>query len=109
MLFRSIGSNKGLRTADFLEIIIAQSRVPVVVDAGIGSPSDAAWAMEMGADAVLVNTAIAASGDPVRMARAFKWAVESGRLAFEARLPVAEGVAAASYAVASSPLTAFLD
>jgi thiazole synthase len=104
-----IGSNKGLRTADFLEIIIAQSRVPVVVDAGIGSPSDAAWAMEMGADAVLVNTAIAASGDPVRMARAFKWAVESGRLAFEARLPVAEGVAAASYAVASSPLTAFLD
>ncbi len=104
-----IGSNKGLKTADFLEIIIAQSRVPVVVDAGIGAPSDAAWAMEMGADAVLVNTAIAASGDPVRMARAFKWAVESGRLAFEARLPVAGGVAAAAYAVASSPLTAFLD
>ncbi len=104
-----IGSNKGLKTADFLEIIIAQSRVPVVVDAGIGAPSDAAWAMEMGADAVLVNTAIAASGDPVRMARAFKWAVESGRLAFEARLPVAGGAASASYAVASSPLTAFLD
>jgi len=104
-----IGSNKGLKTADFLEIIIAQSRVTVVVDAGIGAPSDAAWAMEMGADAVLVNTAIAAGGDPVRMARAFKWAVESGRLAFEARLPVAGGVSAASYAVASSPLTAFLD
>jgi thiazole synthase len=104
-----IGSNKGLKTADFLEIIIAQSRVPVVVDAGIGAPSDAAWAMEMGADAVLVNTAIAASGDPVRMARAFKLAVESGRMAFEARLPVAGGVAAAAYAVASSPLTAFLD
>src|ERR1700722_17759599 len=104
-----IGSNKGLKTADFLEIIIAQSRVPVIVDAGIGAPSDAAWAMEMGADAVLVNTAIAASADPVRMARAFKWAVESGRLAFEARLPVAGGVSEASYAVASSPLTAFLD
>ena len=104
-----IGSNKGLKTADFLEIIIAQSRVPVIVDAGIGAPSDAAWAMEMGADAVLVNTAIAASGDPVRMARAFKLAVESGRMAFEARLPVAGGVAAAAYAVASSPLTAFLD
>ena len=104
-----IGSNRGLKTADFLEIIIAQSRVPVVVDAGIGAPSDAAWAMEMGADAVLVNTAIAASGDPVRMARAFKLAVESGRMAFEARLPLAGGVAASSYAVASSPLTAFLD
>jgi thiazole synthase len=100
-----IGSNKGLRTADFLEIIIAQSRVPVVVDAGIGAPSDAALAMEMGADAVLVNTAIAASGDPVRMARAFRLAVESGRMAFEARLPVVETARAA----ASSPLTAFLD
>ncbi len=103
-----IGSNKGLRTADFLEIIIAQSNVPVVVDAGIGAPSDAAWAMEMGADAVLVNTAIAASGDPVRMARAFKLAVESGRMAFEARLPLA-GAGATSPAVASSPLTTFLD
>ena len=103
-----IGSNKGLKTADFLEIIIAQSRVPVVVDAGIGAPSDAAWALEMGADAVLVNTAIAASGDPVRMARAFKLAVESGRMAFEARLPMVASSQAAS-AVASSPLTAFLD
>jgi thiazole synthase len=103
-----IGSNKGLRTADFLEIIIAQSGVPVVVDAGIGAPSDAARAMEMGADAVLVNTAIAASGDPVRMARAFRLAVESGRMAFEARLPAVSGPGAAS-AVASSELTAFLD
>jgi thiazole synthase len=99
-----IGSNKGLKTFDFLEIIIAQSGVPVVVDAGIGAPSDAAKAMEMGADAVLVNTAIAASPDPVRMARAFKLAVESGRMAFEARL-----AGMAEQAVASSPLTAFLD
>jgi len=100
-----IGTNKGLRTQDFLEIIIAQSRVPVVVDAGIGAPSDAAKALEMGADAVLVNTAIAASPDPVRMARAFKLAVESGRLAFTAKLAMTSAVAA----VASSPLTAFLD
>ena len=100
-----IGSNKGLRTVDFLEIIIAQSRVPVVVDAGIGAPSDAARAMEMGADAVLVNTAIAASGDPVRMAQAFRLAVESGKMGFEARLPQVETERAA----ASSPLTAFLD
>jgi len=99
-----IGSNKGLRTVDFLEIIIAQSQVPVVVDAGIGAPSDAAKAMEMGADAVLVNTAIAASPDPVRMARAFRLAVESGRMAWEARLAMG-----AERAVASSPLTAFLD
>jgi thiazole synthase len=99
-----IGSNKGLKTLDFLEIIIAQSRVPVVVDAGIGAPSDAARAMEIGADAVLVNTAIAASGDPVEMARAFRLAVECGRMAYEAGL--AEGSA---HAVASSPLTAFLD
>src|ERR1044072_261679 len=76
-----IGSNKGLRTFDFLEIIIEQSRVPVVVDAGIGSPSDAAKAMEMGADAVLVNTAIAVAQDPVVMALAFKQAVKAGRMA----------------------------
>jgi thiazole synthase len=99
-----IGSNKGLRTLDFLEIIIQQSNVPVVVDAGIGSPSDAAKAMEIGADAVLVNTAIAASADPVKMAKAFKLAVESGRMAFEAKLAVPQNDAAAS-----SPLTAFLD
>ncbi|MHA4808109.1 thiazole synthase [Flavitalea flava] len=99
-----IGSNKGLRTFDFLEIIIAQSQVPVVIDAGIGAPSDAAKALEMGADAVLVNTAIAAAADPVQMARAFRLAVESGRMAWEAKLAGPQG-----YAVASSPLTAFLD
>jgi thiazole synthase len=99
-----IGSNKGLLTREFLEIIIGQSRVPVVVDAGIGAPSHAAAALEMGADAVLVNTAIAVAGQPVAMAQAFKLAVEAGRMAYEARLaaPVTE-------AVASSPLTAFLD
>jgi len=101
-----IGSNKGLRTYDFLEIIIQQSKVPVIVDAGIGAPSDAAKAMEMGADAVLVNTAIAASADPVMMGRAFKLAVESGRMAYEARLAVRSE---SGHAVASSPLTAFLD
>ena len=99
-----IGSNKGLRTKDFLEIIIEQSRVPVVIDAGIGSPSHAAQAMEMGADAVLVNTAIAVAGDPVAMAQAFKMAVECGRMAFEAQL-----AAPHHQAQASSPLTAFLE
>lgn len=99
-----IGSNRGLRTRDLLEIIIDQSRVPVVVDAGIGAPSHAAEALEMGADAVLVNTAIAVSEQPVAMARAFRMAVEAGRLAFEARLAPVGQVAAAS-----SPLTAFLE
>lgn len=99
-----IGSNKGLKTIDFLEIIIAQSNVPVVIDAGIGSPSDAARAMEIGADAVLVNTAIAVSDNPVQMATAFKMAVEAGRMAFEAKLAMT-----VSHAVASSPLTSFLD
>jgi thiazole synthase len=99
-----IGSNKGLRTIDFLEIIIEQSNVPVVVDAGIGAPSDAAKAMEIGADAVLVNTAIAVAGDPVKMAIAFKQAVEAGRMAYEARL-----AKPFQHALASSPLTAFLD
>ncbi len=98
-----IGSNKGLRTIDFLEIIINQSKVPVIIDAGIGAPSDAARAMEIGADAVLVNTAIAVSPDPVRMAEAFKTAVEAGRKAYEAGL-----AATVPFAVASSPLTAFL-
>ena len=83
-----IGTNKGLRTMDFLEIIISQSRVPVVVDAGIGAPSDAAKAMEMGADAVLVNTAIAVAADPVQMAIAFKEGVIAGRRAFESGLGV---------------------
>jgi thiazole synthase len=104
-----IGSNKGLRTVDFLEIIIAQSGVPVVVDAGIGAPSDAAKAMEIGADAVLVNTAIAASADPVRMGRAFRLAVESGRMAFEAGLAAGAGGLGLMRAEASSPLTTFLD
>ena len=99
-----IGSNKGLKTFDFLQIIIEQSQVPVIIDAGIGAPSDAALAMEMGADAVLVNTAIAVAGNPVRMAHAFKLAVEAGRMAFESRL--AHKV---HHAVASSPLTEFLD
>jgi len=99
-----IGSNKGLKTIDFLEIIIEQSKVPVVVDAGIGSPSDAAKALEIGADAVLVNTAIAVAGQPVQMAGAFKMAVEAGRTAYEARL-----AKPLNTAIASSPLTAFLD
>lgn len=99
-----IGSNKGLATVDFLKIIIEQSTVPVVVDAGIGAPSHAAAAMELGADAVLVNTAIAASSNPVKMAIAFKMAVEAGRLAFEAKLAVSS-----SHASATSPLTSFLD
>jgi len=98
-----IGSNKGLRTFDFLEIIIEQSKVPVIVDAGIGSPSDAAKAMEMGAHAVLVNTAIAVANDPVQMALAFKLAVKAGRMAFESKL-----AKQAAHAVASSPLTQFL-
>lgn len=99
-----IGTNKGIVVKDLLEIIIRESNVPVVVDAGIGAPSHAAMAMEMGADAVLVNTAIAVSGNPVEMARAFDLAVRSGRMAYEA------GLAGQSVtAVASSPLTSFLD
>lgn len=99
-----IGSNKGLRTSDFLEIIIEQSKIPVVIDAGLGAPSHAAAAMEMGADAVLVNTAIAVSENPVQMALAFKMAVEAGRMAYEAKLAKPK-----NFAEASSPLTAFLD
>jgi thiazole synthase len=98
-----IGSNKGLKTIDFLEIIIAQSKVPVIIDAGIGSPSDAAKAMEIGADAVLVNTAIAVAGNPILMAEAFKESVIAGRKAFEAKLGQQY-----NQAMASSPLTAFL-
>ena len=99
-----IGTNKGLVVRDMLEIIIAESNVPVVVDAGIGAPSQAAAAREMGADAVLVNTAIAVAGDPVAMAQAFAKAVEAGREAYEAGLG-----SRSSVAVASSPLTSFLD
>ena len=98
-----IGSNKGLKTFDFLQIIIEQANVPVIIDAGIGSPSDAALAMEMGADAVLVNTAIAIAGNSSQMAVAFKLAVQAGRIAFESKL-----AGKVNYAIASSPLTQFL-
>ncbi len=99
-----IGSNKGLTTRDMLEIIIDQSSVPVVVDAGIGVPSHAAQALEMGADAVLVNTAIAVASDPVRMAGAFASAVQAGRSAYEAGPGAIQMTASAS-----SPLTSFLE
>lgn len=99
-----IGTNKGIITRDLIEIIIEQSNVPVIVDAGIGAPSHAAEAMEMGADAVLVNTAIAIAGNPEQMALAFKQAVEAGRMAFESGLG-----AQRRHAEASSPLTSFLD
>ena len=98
-----IGSNKGLVTKDLLEIIIAESNLPVVIDAGLGAPSHAAQAMEMGADAVLVNTAIAVAKNPVEMARAFKLAVEAGRMGFLAGLG-----SVSSYASPTSPLTGFL-
>jgi thiazole synthase len=99
-----IGSNRGLQTRDQIQIIIEQATVPVVVDAGIGVPSHAAEAMELGADAVLVNTAIAVAADPDRMAGAFRQAVEAGRTAFE--LGLAEQRLEAS---PTSPLTAFLN
>lgn len=99
-----IGSNRGLLTRDFLQLIIEQATVPVVIDAGLGKPSDAAAAMELGADAVLVNSAIASAGQPVAMARAFAQAVECGRQAFCAGLG-----ATGQTACASSPLTGFLE
>jgi thiazole synthase len=99
-----IGSNMGLKTLEFLQIIIEQSNVPVIVDAGIGAPSHAAAAMELGAAAVLVNTAIAVAGNPVQMAAAFKMAVEAGRMAFNARLGAVK-----AHAESSSPLTDFLN
>lgn len=98
-----IGSNQGLKTLEFLTIIIEQSTIPVIVDAGIGSPSHAAQAMEIGADAVLVNTAIAVSAQPTLMAEAFKHAVVAGRMAHNARL-----APKTRKAHASSPLTQFL-
>jgi thiazole synthase len=98
-----IGSNQGLRTKAALEIIVEQATVPVVVDAGIGAPSQAAEAMELGADAVLVNTAIGTAGDPVVMGHAFRMAVEAGRLARVSGLAAVQATAAAS-----SPLTGFL-
>jgi thiazole synthase len=99
-----IGSNRGLRTRELIEIIIEKATVPVVVDAGLGAPSHAAEAMEMGADAVLVNTAIAVASDPNRMAQAFHMAVEAGRAAYELGLPAPQETASAT-----SPLTGFLD
>ena len=99
-----IGSNQGLQTKPFLQIIVEQASIPVIVDAGIGKPSEAMAAMELGVDAVLVNTAIATAKDPVAMAAAFASAVETGRKAFEAGLG-----ASSSFAQASSPLTAFLE
>lgn len=112
-----IGSNQGLKTIDFLRIIIEQSNVPVIIDAGLGAPSDAALAMEIGADAVLVNTAIATAQDPVRMAEAFRNAVQAGRMAYEAGMPtsmpglLSRSSSSGQDAVigrATSPRTAFL-
>ena len=99
-----IGSNRGLETKPLLELLIENCSIPVVIDAGIGRPSQAAAAMEMGADAVLVNTAIATAKDPVAMGRAFDMAVKAGRIAYLAELAEQSGVARAS-----SPLTGFLD
>ncbi len=99
-----IGSNRGIETASQIEIIIEQAKLPVIVDAGIGVPSHAARAMEMGADAVLINTAIAIAADPVAMAVAFAKAVEAGRSAYLLGL-----APRSSSASATSPLTGFLD
>jgi len=99
-----IGTNNGLQTREMLRIIIEQSKIPVVIDAGIGAPSHAAEAMEMGAAAVLVNTAIAVSSHPVNMGIAFKLAVQAGRMAYEAKLGKR-----LQHAEASSPFTSFLD
>ena len=99
-----IGSNQGVRTRDAVQIIVEQATVPVVVDAGLGAPSHATEAMEMGADAVLVNTAIAVASDPCRMAIAFKMAVEAGRAAYEVGLAAEQ-----RFAAGTSPLTAFLE
>jgi thiazole synthase len=99
-----IGTNRGLKTLELVKILVSEIKVPVIVDAGIGSPSHAAMAMEIGVDAILLNTAIATSEDPVKMALAFKLAIQAGRLAYLAGLaPVSEA------AKASSPLTDFLN
>ena len=99
-----IGSNRGVETRAMIEIIIEQACVPVIVDAGLGAPSHAAEALEMGADAVLVNTAIAVAEDPAEMAQAFRLGVEAGRRGFEAGLGTRSQTASAT-----SPLTGFLD
>jgi len=94
-----IGSGQGVKTLDNIKIIIEQSNIPVIVDAGLGTPSDAAIAMENGADACLLNTAVAMAEDPEKMAEAFKLGIQAGRFAYEAgRMPVK------AYASASSPL-----
>lgn len=98
-----IGSNRGIKTKELIRIMIEELNVPVIVDAGIGRPSEAAEAMEMGAAAVMLNTAIASSKNPIEMARAFKLAVEAGRIAYEAKLGTVD-----VKANASSPLTGFL-
>ncbi len=98
-----IGSNQGLKTKELIEMIIENTTLPVVVDAGIGKPSHAAEAMEIGASAVLVNTAIATAGDPIQIAKAFSLAVEAGRIAYLSKLREER-----KYAEASSPLTGFL-
>jgi thiazole synthase len=99
-----IGSNRGVETRAMIEIIIEQACVPVIVDAGLGAPSHAAEALEMGADAVLVNTAIAVAEDPAEMAQAFRLGVEAGRRGFQAGLGTSSQTASAT-----SPLTGFLD
>lgn len=99
-----IGSNRGLKTRELIRILIDEIRLPIIVDAGIGRPSEAAEAMEMGAAAVLVNTAIATAADPVSMAGAFNLAVQAGRIAY-----LAGPGAIAEQALASSPLTGFLN
>ena len=99
-----IGSNRGLKTRELVEILVSEIKLPIIVDAGIGLPSQAAEAMEIGAAAVLVNTALATAEDPVLMAEAFAAAVEAGRKAY-----LAGPGASSRIAEASSPLTGFLD
>jgi len=103
-----IGTNRGLKTAELIDIMISELDIPIIVDAGIGKPSHAAEAMEMGAAAVLLNTAIAASDDPVKMAEAFKYAVKAGRQAYLAGIAEGGNAGGVTPASASSPLTGFL-
>lgn len=98
-----IGSNRGLRTQELIEVLVSEIEIPVIVDAGIGKPSDAATAMELGVDAILLNTAIASSNDPVAMAKAFRLAVQAGRIAYTSGMGPQS-----AHARASSPLTGFL-
>ncbi len=99
-----IGTNRGVETRNQIEIIVEQCDLPVVVDAGLGMPSHAAEAMEIGASAVMINTAVAAASDPIAMAKAFASAVEAGRTAY-----LIGGSVRGTFASATSPLTAFLD